>query len=228
MRPRVDVARARTPSCPASRRSTCRRRARAARTAWSRWSCGGPCCSESETSVVRTAASGTSALISVDLPMPDWPTSTVCCPASQGSAAAASRLAAISHHRIAQRCDRREPLAQHREIGQVAACSRTTTKRHPADSAAIIQRLHELLVEREVGGDHAGDLRDVGGEQLLLERVGAIDEVACAARTASMTPPPATGTHVDAVAAPPSAATRPFSTQSTCAPSSRRTAKWRR
>ena len=49
-----------------------------------------------DTSVVRTAASGTSALINVDLPIPDCPTSTVCCAASHGSTGAASRLAATS------------------------------------------------------------------------------------------------------------------------------------
>ena len=55
-----------------------------------------PAFSAADTSVVRTEASGTSALINVDLPIPDCPTSTVCCATSHGSTGAASRFAATS------------------------------------------------------------------------------------------------------------------------------------
>ncbi len=52
-----------------------------------------PLANASETSRTRIAASGISALTIVDFPMPDWPTSTVWCPASHDAMGVASRTA---------------------------------------------------------------------------------------------------------------------------------------
>ena len=49
----------------------------------------------------------------------------------------------------------------------------------------------QLLVERQSGRHDAADLRDVGGDQLFAESVGAVEEATRAARPTRSTPPPA-------------------------------------
>ena len=99
---------------------------------------------------------------------------------------ATSRFADIGDDRVAERGEGREPRAQRGERRAGPTCSRRARSGSPAASAAMIQRLTRSSSTRDVRARRRRDLRHVGGDQLLLERVGAVEERCARGATASI------------------------------------------
>ena len=158
-----------------------------------------PVASAADTSPTRAAASGATALMIVLLPIPDCPTSTACSPCRRASSGPGSRFADSGCNGVAQPAPRREPLEEGVEARQVGLV------RDQQERAALGLRgnrppVDELEVGRQVRRDDADQQRDVRRDQLLLEGVGAIDEVAARLDRLDRAAAPCAG-HPDAVAA---------------------------
>ena len=99
------------------------------------------------------------------------------CAARRATAASGARRASPRARRSDSRAPRTARAARGARRNRAGrTCSPTSTNRQPCASAAIDPAMDELLVERQAGRDDAADLRDVGGDQLFAERVGAVEE----------------------------------------------------
>ena len=139
-------------------------------------SCGDRCAARRRSRRSARPRREASALISVDFPMPDWPMTTLCCPSSNGRNARDIARCGDLHDRRT-----RAPHRSAKREANSAASGRSDLFSDQHESAMLGLRgddpaIQQMLVDGHVGRDHAEHLRDVGGDQLFPESVGAIEQ----------------------------------------------------
>ena len=135
-----------------------------------------PVASAADTSAVLAPASGASAFRIVDLPMPGLPDQHRVRAREPGQERRRVVLRRQRHDRVAEPRERLESLRSSAGKSGRSALFATSTNAQPSASAATVQRWTSSSSTGDPGRDDAADQRDVGGDQLFLERVGAVDE----------------------------------------------------